>query len=133
MEIGRQLSVAGDVAAEDPLVYLHALTDTKLTRLDVDDLLDELLTRVRVILDVDTAAVLILESERTQELVARAACGIEEEVRQGVHVPLGVGFAGRIAVTKAAVRIDRVDSTIPSLIQFCGTRGIKTMLGVPLI
>lgn len=119
------------VAAAERLEQLQSLTDTTLTRLDVDDLLDELLARVRVMLDVDTAAVLILD-EPTQELAARAACGIEDEVRQGVRVPLGVGFAGRIAATKAAVRLDHVDSTTVAN-PILWEAGIKTMLGVPLM
>ena len=50
---------------------MEALTDTTLTRLDVDDLLVQLLGRVREILDVDTAAVLILDAD-SEMLVARA-------------------------------------------------------------
>src|SRR4051812_27693556 len=123
--------VPAGIAAGDRLEHLQSLTDSTLVQLDVDDLLVELLNRVRVILDVDTAAVLILD-ERTQDLVARAACGIEEEVRQGVRVPLGAGFAGRIAATKTAVRLDRVDSTTVSN-PILWERGIKTMLGVPLL
>src|SRR6516165_6617591 len=66
------------------LADLQALTDTALTQLEVEDLLDELLSRVRDILDADTAAVLLLD-RGADELVARAARGIEEEVRQGVR------------------------------------------------
>jgi hypothetical protein len=120
-----------DVSVADRLANLQALTDSTLTRLDVDDLLVELLARVREILEVDTAAVLILD-EQAGALVARAACGIEEEVRQGVHVPVGSGFAGRIAATKRAVRLNRVDSTTVSN-PLLWERGIKTMLGVPLV
>jgi hypothetical protein len=120
--------LADDVAVR--LEALTALTDSALTRLDVDDLLVELLIRVREILDVDTAAVLMLD-ETSQELVARAAFGIESEVRQGVRVPIGTGFAGRIAATKQAVRLDRVDPTTVSN-PLLWERGIRVMLGVPL-
>ena len=48
------------------------------------------------ILDADTCAVLLLDEERN-ELVARAAVGIEEEVERGVRIPVGKGFAGRVA------------------------------------
>ena len=47
-----------------------------------------LLPRIRDILRADTCAVLLLDEE-TDELVARAAVGIEEEVEQGVRIPLG--------------------------------------------
>jgi phosphoserine phosphatase RsbU/P len=113
------------------LENLEALTDTTLTRLDVDDLLVELLGRVREILDVDTAAVLMLDAE-SEMLVARAACGIEDEVRQGVRIPLGTGFAGRIAATKQPVRLDHVDATTVAN-PLLWEKGIKVMLGVPLL
>jgi len=118
-----------DVAGR--LADLQALTDSSLTRLDVDDLLVELLRRVREILPADTAAVLTLE-EGSRELVARAASGIEEEVRQGVRVPVGSGFAGRVAETKQAVRLDRVDATTVTN-PILWEKGIKVMLGVPLL
>jgi serine phosphatase RsbU (regulator of sigma subunit) len=120
-----------DAVVAGHLAQLHALTDSTLTQLDVDELLAELLARVREILDVDTAAVLLLD-EQGDALVARAACGIEDEVRQGVRVPIGTGFAGRIAATKEAVRLDRVDSTTVSN-PILWEKGIKVMLGVPLI
>jgi phosphoserine phosphatase RsbU/P len=120
-----------DEDVEARLANLKALTDTALTRLDVDDLLVELLARVREIVDADTAAVLLLDDVSGQ-LVARAASGIEEEVHQGVQVPLGSGFAGRIAATKVAVRLDHVDaSTVANPILW--EKGIQVMLGVPLL
>jgi phosphoserine phosphatase RsbU/P len=117
--------------AEDRLRDLQAVTDATLGHLDVDDLLVELLDRVLAILDSDTAAVLLLDA-RTGELVARAARGIEEEVRQGVRIPVGRGFAGRVAATKAPVIIDRVDSsTVTNPILW--ETGIRTMAGVPML
>ena len=119
----------GDV--EEQLANLQALTDSTLTRLEFDSFLVELLNRVRSILGADTAAVLLLEG-RSRELVATAACGIEEEVRQGVRIPVGSGFAGRIAATREPLRLDRVDHTTvvnPILWE----KGIKAMLGVPLL
>ena len=91
----------------------------------------ELLARVRKIVDADTAAVLLLDAA-AGELVARAASGIEEEVHQGVRVPLGTGFAGRIAATRQAVRLDRVDDTTVTN-PILWEKQIKTMLGVPLL
>ena len=107
------MSSSGAGSDDGRLADLQALTDTKLASLDLDNLLDELLARVRDIIAVDTAAVLLFE-RGAEGLVARAACGIEDEVRQGVRVPVGIGFAGRIAATRQAVRLDRVDSTTVS-------------------
>ena len=129
---GQYALVSGSETGSDDgrLADLQALTDAKLASLDLDNLLEELLARVRDIIAVDTAAVLLFE-RGADGLVARAACGIEAEVRQGVRVPVGIGFAGRIAATRQAVRLDRVDSTTVSN-PILWEKGIKTMLGVPL-
>jgi sigma-B regulation protein RsbU (phosphoserine phosphatase) len=118
-------------ADDDRLRRIEAVTDAALARLDVEDLLVELLDRVRELLGVDTAAVLLLDSA-SQQLVATAARGIEEEVRQGVRIPLGKGFAGRIAAEKKPVIVDAVDhSTV--LNPILRERGIRSLLGAPLV
>ncbi len=121
----------GELSAETQLANFRAVTDSELGRLNVEDLLVELLERVRGIVDADTAAVLLLDKD-SGDLVARAACGIEEEVRQGVRVPVGVGFAGRIARSKEPVVLDRVDSTTVAN-PILWEKGIRAMLGVPLL
>ena len=113
------------------MVALESLTNAALARLDLDELLQELLTRVREVLEVDTAAVLLLDAA-SNDLVATAARGIEEEVRQGVRIPLGAGFAGRVAATRRPVRLDRVDATTVAN-PLLWEKGIRVMLGVPLI
>src|SRR5439155_3338412 len=68
----------------------------------------------------------------TDEVVARAARGIEEEVEAGVRIPLGQGFAGRIAADRRPIvlhDVDHADVLNPILRQ----KGIKTLLGVPLL
>ena len=64
------------------------MTDAALAHLELDELLGVLLPRIREILHTDTCAVLLLNDDGT-ELVARAALGIEEEVEQGVRIPVG--------------------------------------------
>jgi signal transduction histidine kinase len=110
---------------------LQIVTDAALAHLRLDELLDALLERTRQILEVDTCAILLLDEE-TNELVARAALGIEEEVEQGVRVPVGGGFAGRIAAEKRPVILDDVDHA-HVLNPILREKGIKSMLGVPLV
>ena len=86
----------------EQLRKLLAVTDSTLARLDVEDLLFELLDRVRSVLDADTAAVLLRDGG-SDELVARAARGLEEEVRQGVRVPIGIGFAVPVDIAKRII------------------------------
>ena len=122
---------AGVLDAAERLRQIEALTDAALAHLNVEDLLDELLDRLRDILQVDTAAVLLLDADGSA-LIATAARGIEEEVRQGVRIPVRKGFAGRIAAEARPVILDRVDETTvanPLLIA----KGIRAMAGVPLI
>ncbi|MFC4071021.1 PP2C family protein-serine/threonine phosphatase [Actinoplanes subglobosus] len=116
---------------DERLRRLEAVTDATLSRLDVSDLLDELLDRVRDLLGVDTAAILLLDAH-SQQLVATAAKGLEDEVRAGFRVAVGRGFAGRIAATRTAVRLTDVsagDVVNPILI----TMGIHSLLGVPIL
>jgi len=120
-----------ETSSRKRLEDLQAVTDAALAHLELDELLNVLLPRIRDILRTDTCAVLLLDDERT-ELVARAALGIEEEVEQGVRIPLGRGFAGRVAATAVPVILDDVDHADvmnPILRQ----KGIKSMLGVPLL
>ncbi|MGE5617331.1 MAG: SpoIIE family protein phosphatase [Candidatus Woesearchaeota archaeon] len=119
------------LAPSEQVRHLYRLSDPALSELGLDELLDELLDRVREALRVDTAAILLLDAE-AGELVARAARGIEEEVEQGVRVPLGVGFAGRIAAGRIPIFMPDVgvaDIHNPILLQ----KRIRSMLGVPLI
>ncbi len=110
---------------------IEAVTDAALSRLDEQALLRTLIERVKGVLQADTAAVLLLD-EPAGQLVAAAASGIEEEVRQGVRIPLGAGFAGRVAASREPVILTTVDHTTvrnPLLVD----RGIKSLLGVPLL
>src|SRR6202044_819078 len=116
--------------AEDKLRDIRSVTDAALSYLGADDLLTSLLGRVREILDADTAAVLLLDNSGRQ-LIATAANGLEEEVSQGVRIPVGRGFAGRIAAERRPVILDHVDHTTvlnPILLQ----KGIRSLMGVPM-
>jgi phosphoserine phosphatase RsbU/P len=116
---------------EDRLRAIQSITDAALSRLDDQELLTELLDRTREALQADTAAVLLLDSPSGQ-LVATAAAGLEEEVRQGVRIPVGRGFAGRIAAERRPVVLDHVDHTTV-LNPILWSKGIKSMAGVPMM
>ncbi|WP_205346953.1 PP2C family protein-serine/threonine phosphatase [Pseudonocardia broussonetiae] len=110
---------------------IEALLDGDLGHLSVEDLLRALVTRLGAVLDVDTVAVLLLDPSGGH-LIATAAHGIDEEVQQGVRIPLGAGFAGRIAAEKRPVILEEVSpATVrnPLLVR----RGIRSLLGVPLL
>jgi anti-sigma regulatory factor (Ser/Thr protein kinase)/putative methionine-R-sulfoxide reductase with GAF domain len=122
---------ASERLAAEKLVDLYRLGDPGLSDLDLDSLLRELLHRIRAVLQVDTVAILLVDGRR-EYLEARAAVGIEEEVERGVRIPIGRGFAGRIAAARSPIYIadiDRAEILNPILRE----RGIRSLLGVPLI
>ncbi len=112
------------------LEHIQSVTDSSLGYLSLEELLSELLGRIRDGLEADTAALLLLDEERNV-LVARAARGLEEEVRQGVQIPLARGFAGRVAAQARPIVIEdlsRAEVVNPILRQ----KGIRSLLGVPV-
>jgi anti-sigma regulatory factor (Ser/Thr protein kinase)/putative methionine-R-sulfoxide reductase with GAF domain len=126
------LRPAGGVPAPAEQVRnLNRLTDPALSELGLDALLDELLDRVKEALGVDTVAILLHDPDAHQ-LLARAAKGIEEEVERGVRIPIGRGFAGRIAAERVAIYISDVDHA-DILNPILREKGIRSLLGIPLI
>ncbi len=122
---------AGEGKSDARLRRIEVLTDVGLSQLGTEDLLDHLLDRVRELLHVDTAAVLLLDP-LAQQLVATAAKGLEEEVRRGVRISVGRGFAGQIAQLRRPVILDDVtaaDVVNPILLE----TGIRSLLGVPML
>jgi phosphoserine phosphatase RsbU/P len=117
--------------AEEKLRDIRAITDSRLSLLDPQELLDELVARVREALQVDTVVVLLADRSR-RYLIATSSSGLEEEVLQGVRVPMGKGFAGRIAATALPVILDEVSPSNvvnPLLLD----KGLKSMMGAPLL
>jgi serine phosphatase RsbU (regulator of sigma subunit)/anti-sigma regulatory factor (Ser/Thr protein kinase) len=126
----RDAPLPGEVSSGERLAQVSDITDVALGFMPLEAMLSELLERIRRLLAVDTAAILLLDEDRNV-LVARAARGLEEEVRQGVQVPLARGFAGRVAARARPVIIedlDRAEVVNPILRQ----KGIRSMLGVPV-
>ena len=117
--------------ARERIEQVQSVTDAALAFLDLELLLGELLRRIRTILRSDTAAILLLD-EASGELVARAAVGLEEEVERGIRIPVGGGFAGRVAAERGPVilpDVDHADVLNPILRE----KQIKSMVGVPLL
>jgi serine phosphatase RsbU (regulator of sigma subunit) len=116
--------------AEEALIEGDRIIDSSLGYLSLEELLGEILERVRTLLDADTAAILMLDPERNV-LLARAARGLTEEVREGVQIPIGKGFAGRIAAERKPIFIEDINDSFV-LNPLLRHRGIRSLLGVPL-
>jgi len=119
------------VGNDERLRRIEAVTDSALSHLDPEGLLTELLDRVRDLLKVDTAVILLVDPHARQ-LVAAAAKGVEEEVRQGFRVSVGRGFAGRVARDRKPVVIDNVEQSdvVNVLLR---EKGVHSLLGVPML
>ena len=127
--VGTTPTPTGARAAQ--LVHIYRLSDPMLSELGLEALLNELLDRSKEALDADTAAILILD-ENGKELVARAARGLEEEVEQGVRIPVGGGFAGRIAAERVPIFIADVNHA-DILNPILREKGVRSLLGAPMI
>jgi phosphoserine phosphatase RsbU/P len=127
----RSRRAAANNLSGEKLRRLQALNNATLSGLHVDDMFAELLERTRELLAVDTAAILLIDEEG-KDLVATAATGLEEEVRAGVRIPIGEGFAGRVAAQAQPVTLDHVDhDTVIN--QILIDKHIKAMAGVPML
>ena len=132
----RRTTAVDPAVAEDAIARLsdvQRVTESALAYLDLEDLLTELLNRVVEILRVDTSAILLVEDDG-RTLAARAAKGLEEEVQRGFRIPIGRGFAGRVAATREPVVIaDLETSALQPVNPLFGEKNVRSLLGVPLI
>jgi len=120
---------------------VQAITDTALLKLSFDDLLRAVLERVRDSLQGDTAVILLRrlpeekdegEDEEEDVLHARAAVGLDEDVRRLVRVPFGRGFDGRVAAEEAPIILDEVDYA-NVISPYIRDKGLRSLVGVPLL
>lgn len=112
------------------LQALLSITDTALAYLTLDDLLREVLERIREIMVVDNIAILLTTGDE-QCLTVRATLGFEEEIAPNVRVPVGRGFAGYIAAHAEPLVV--YDSSEVEIITSALREKFRAMLGVPLL
>jgi PAS domain S-box-containing protein len=114
---------------------IQSITDSALMHLSTEQLLQELLTRLRVALDIDFGSVLLLDNA-DQQLCLRASSGVE--IGTALRVPVGKGVSGRIVAEGRPVIIDDL-----STIDISGIEGMppsaeaamarmSSAMGVPL-
>jgi PAS domain S-box-containing protein len=113
----------------DSIRRLQAVTDSALARLTLDDMLREMLARIRELLETDSAAVLLL-TEDGQSLSVRATIGWDEAAT-GVSVPFGQGVAGSIAASRAPLIVD--DISAAEVANPVLRRNARSLIGAPLI
>src|SRR5687767_14943370 len=85
---------------------------------------------VRSMMASDTATLLLLD-ETESVLGPAASAGLGRRWRGAPHVPVGSGFAGRVAERRRPVFIDEVNE-ISVLNPFLREAGVQRLLGVPV-
>lgn len=119
-----EAEVASKVAAR--VSDLTRITEAALAHLELKQLLPELAFRVRQILDVDNAGILLMD--RTGHLMLETATGIEES---SPRLALGEGFAGRVAALRRPVMVRGSD--VEQLAVNPVLHRLRSLLGVPLL
>jgi PAS domain S-box-containing protein len=108
---------------------LQAVTDSALTHLTLDNLLYEMLARIRELLETDSAAILLL-TEDEQSLAVRATIGLEEEIGRA-FIPVGQGVAGSIAMNRAPLIVE--DLSTVEVVSPMLRQKARSLIGMPLI
>ncbi|MET8360264.1 GAF domain-containing SpoIIE family protein phosphatase [Micromonospora sp. NPDC005171] len=116
--------------SDERLRSIEFVTDAALSQLGVTDLLEELLDRVREVLGVETAEILLLDVH-AQQFVTAASKGLGEDVRPGSRIPVGRGLAGRVAQEMQPVILDEVAADSDD--QILSGRQARALLGVPML
>ena len=120
------LEVEQSLAAR--LARLQEISDLALARLPIDELLAEIPGRIAALLECDTVRVLLLD-ESGRDLVECGGTAFDPEATP-LRVPVGRGFAGRVAERGRAVVLDDL-SQIEVLGEVLGN-GVRSAAGVPL-
>ena len=92
--------------------------------------LQTVLDNVRLVMDSDTATLLLLD-QSGRVLEPAASAGLGRRWRGATHVPVGSGFAGRVAAERAPVLLTEINELSvlnPLLRDF----GLRRLLGVPV-
>jgi PAS domain S-box-containing protein len=121
-------------AANQELRKLQTITEaglhTGVLQVEMDDLLPALLARVRQVMAVDNAA-LLLAAPGEETLTLSLAQGAEERLTGQVRIPFGEGVAGRIAATRASLIVDdlRTVEVVNPLLR----EEFRSLAGAPLL
>jgi signal transduction histidine kinase len=103
----------------------------ELVRLDLSTLLARLAERMTQASGAACGAILLFD-RRTEALRPGAYYGYGDEDLSGLVVPLGKGFAGRVAAERRPIQIFDVLRERNIINQSIRRRGIRSLLGVPI-
>lgn len=129
--IERAAAEADQRKAFKQLRRLQEVTETALENLPLQQLFENLLSKICEAVGSDIALVLMLDP-RTNELYAAATFGPNADSLMPLRLRLGESLAGRVAVerTVIVVRDAASDSSIRPALR---ALGVQTVLGIPLL
>ncbi len=118
------------LAATKRVRDLQWITDAALPHVDLQELLDELLSRIIRAFDADQGAIL-LRSEESSRLAVRATYGLSAGLAPDFYGSIATSLAGRMAFSRRPVSLERADAdaTLQSLLTGCG---VQSLLGLAL-
>ncbi len=111
------------------LSRIQTVTDATLAGLGVDELADQLLRKIREVLGADSATLLLLDRTGAA-LVEHTTVGVETDGTT-ISVPIGRGFAGKIASTISPIVVE--DLSTYEVVRPWLTRTMRSLMGVPLV
>ena len=111
---------------------MQLLVDAALAHRTLDDILEDLIMRVRGVLQADAATILLADDDEQLTLAASSAPDSDEDDDEDEQIAIGEGFAGRVATAREAMLAhapDPADLPDPALRRL----EIESLIGVPLL
>ncbi len=127
---GEQAARATAERTQERLQHLQGILEIGLAHVSLDELLEQLLGRVRDVTGTDTATVFLLDEVRG-ELRVRASVGPDRAVFEDVAVPLGAGLAGHLAAAGEPLVVENVAASPVAMPHL--KRVARSFVGVPLV
>jgi PAS domain S-box-containing protein len=118
-------------AVADTIRKLQRVTDAALEHLAMDDLLAELTVHIGDILDVELAAILLVD-EGDEQLTVGATHGVVASADDRVQIPMGESFAGRIAAERRPEVVEG-EAAVRAADPLFDGQAVQALLGVPLV
>lgn len=117
-------------ATNAQLAGIQRVTDAALGALALDDLLEELMTRVREVLRVDSACVMLITRDGSHLELCKCV-GVTQEIIDRVKVPVGEGVEGAIAAEARAANLADIGKA--NVYDPVVRLNFASMLGAPLV
>jgi len=111
------------------LTQIQSVTDAALSGLGVDELADQLLRKVREVLEADSATLLLLDRTGSM-LIEHTTVGAQTD-GAAIPIPMGSGIAGTIASTMSPLVVE--DLSTYEVERPWLVRSMRSLMGVPLV